>query len=133
MDGDDRPGARAEPLAHGGRVEVVAARIEVGKDGNPLLVKDADDRAHVGDGRHDHFVARAQFQGGDGDVHGGRARRAGKAVLERVVPAELLQEGLRLRALPVKQGILPDHGGEPGQFGFAPAPGLRHRFVDERL
>ena len=127
----DRAGAGGERAADGGGVEVVGALIDVGEDGDALLVEDADDGAHVGDGRDDHLIARAEAEGGDGDVERGGAGGRGEEMGERVVFPEFLGEGGGLRALPVEEGILVDHRGEAGELGRAPAARAGERFVDD--
>ncbi len=133
MHGHDGAGLRRDGAAHGGGIEVVGARIEIGEHRHALLVEDADDGAHVGDGRDNDLVTGAQVERGDGDVEGGGAGRAGEDVLERVEFAEFLDERGGLRPLPVEERRLVHHGGEPGQLGGTPALRLGRRLIDDRL
>ena len=121
MDDHDRLGFRREAAADVGGVEIVGVRVDVGEDGHELLVEDADDGAHVGDGRGDDFGAGRKFERGDGDVESGGAGGAGEGPLQRVGAAELGEERGALRAVGVEQRRLVDHGGEAREFFGAPA------------
>ena len=129
----DGPGLGGDGAADGSGIQLVSSRVEVGKHGHALLVKHADDGAHVGDRRDDDLVARAQAQRGDGDVEGGRAGGAGLAVFQRVMPAKLLDQGRGLRSFPIKERRLLHHVGEPGELGGAPALRLRGGFIHDGL
>jgi hypothetical protein len=66
-------------------------------------------------------------------VEGGGAGGAGEEILERVVLPEVSQERGGLGSVPIKEGRLPDHGGEAGEFGVAPTHRLRDGFVNDGL
>ena len=132
MHGHDGAGARRDGAADGGGIEIVGVRIDVGEDGDALLVENADDGAHIGDGRDDHFIAGAETEGGDGDVEGGGAGGRGEEMGEVVVAAKFGGEGGGLRAVPIEEGILVHHRGESGEFGRAPAARSGQGFVDDR-
>ena len=111
------------------RIQVVSAGTKVGEDRNALLVNDTNDRSDVGDRGRDDFIARSNASGSHGNVQRGGAGGARHHVFCRADLLEALNEGSRLRPLPVEQGVLLNRRLQPRTFRRTPTPSeLRYGF-----
>ena len=76
------------------RSDVERDGLDFGEDRDRALVEHRRERAHVGNGRRNNFVAWVGVEGSNGDVNGGGARGAGVGVLHAEFCCELLFQAL---------------------------------------
>ena len=96
---NDCAGASREACGHRLGRDVQTRGIDVGEDGDRLLVENRRDGSHIGDRCRDDLIAWFGIDGGDGGVDRRRARRDGARVGDTVAVGEGLLEGFHLGAL----------------------------------
>ncbi|MNP46432.1 hypothetical protein D3C76_1404290 [compost metagenome] len=106
MNHDDRFGPFRDVRFDRGRVEIVRIRKHIGKNGNRILIQNANDCALISDRAGDDFVSSRHAGRPQGDMNGRGSRGGGYAVLYAIHLIELLQELLYLLPIMIEKGIL---------------------------